>query len=699
MKTRYSAVTVAVLAVFAATGCDDNSQGSLSGRTPDRLPQRGATDDSPPSDPDKAPSATGTPGSTTPVQDPSATGATTPGTGAGTGAGNGTGGGGGGVVAGTGKTAVLNTFSKVWVSGDDKGPTKLGKLTGAGTMDASFAFDATNKAAVSILTHYTRSANQANGNNSYLQGGVAFATLTEKGVVPGPEVALPNLNGDRTWMRPVGGFVSGDRALLIAASEDNGINNNPQPVAFLVSAKSGLVLPQPNNTRGATNITKPTNLIQLALKAGINVNNPNNQRGPHTCVLDETKPDTYICGMQYNNQAQEAFSVTALADNSLKMNWLVRYSNTAQHCRPQVVSLPGTNTFAIAAVEANNQPAEIGYRVSIASKDTGQPSLSKIVVRSEPGKNKYVSEPVLGLINKDKLAITYGMSSSVRQNNDGNGHAGGKKIDAAVLVNIADLTIAGTPTLGVGQYGRHGSSFVTGYGPAGGPALAVISGSSTGTGGGFIQMYPLNSEGLLGVKDAAKVYQVSAFSDVANVQARGKRNPNNQARGFINGLGDVPNPGFTADPAKATLNFMPEVKTFSFSTVTGYSGPEALGKGIKNSVWLSLVPASWQDGLQTMPGKPTDKPGVNDDGTGPAPRSTGIATNPSGDVASAGAGGTNVLPNGENDETRSNEKTRDVAAASDGCSMASGNESSGLGLFGLILAGALVVVRRKRGEA
>src|SRR5262245_12111049 len=33
------------------------------------------------------------------------------------------------------KTVVLNTYSKVWVSGDDKGPDRLGKLTGAGTMD------------------------------------------------------------------------------------------------------------------------------------------------------------------------------------------------------------------------------------------------------------------------------------------------------------------------------------------------------------------------------------------------------------------------------------------------------------------------------------------------------------------------------------------------------------------------------------
>jgi MYXO-CTERM domain-containing protein len=407
--------------------------------------------------------------------------------------------------------------------------------------------------------------------------------------------------------------------------------------------------------------------------------------------------------MQYNNQAQEAYSITVNADNSIKMNWLVRYSNTAQHCRPQVAIAPGAPTGYIAAVEANNQPAEIGYRISEFNVATGKVINSKIAVRSEPNKNKYVSEPVLGIIG-DKLEVTYGMSSQVRNggnNGNDNGHAGGKKIEAMVLIDKTTLAPIGTPALGVGQYGRHGSSFITNYGPNAEPAVAVISGSSTGTGGGFIQMYPLKVDGTLGVKDAAKVYQVSPFSDVANVQARGKRNPNNQARGFINGLGKVPNPGFAgADPAKAATNFMPEVKEFSFSTVTGYSGAEAMGKGIKNSVWLSLVPAAWQEGITTVPGKPTDKPGTNEDGTGPSPKSTVPGTNPSGEAGSTGE--TDVVPDGADDATSPGGKTRAFdAGTADGCSVSSTHSSnaSSFGLVGLALAGVLIAARRKREEA
>ena len=55
-----------------------------------------------------------------------------------------------------GTTVVLNTYSKVWVTGDDKGPNRLGKITGAGTMYAAFAWDsvayAADKTKVNLLT-------------------------------------------------------------------------------------------------------------------------------------------------------------------------------------------------------------------------------------------------------------------------------------------------------------------------------------------------------------------------------------------------------------------------------------------------------------------------------------------------------------------------------------------------------------------
>lgn len=618
-----------------------------------------------------------------------------------------------------GSTVVLNTYSKVWVSGDDKGPAKLGKNTGAGTMDASFAWDsvgyASDKSKVTLSTVYTRSDKSTTVVGSYMQGGFALATLTDKGIVPGPEIALPQLGGERTFMRPLVAFTK-KHVVLIAASEDNGASANPQPVMFVADKNTGKLVEIPNSTRGKQaaagplaglpggigegGINKPTNLIQQARADGIRILDPLSQRGPHT--IQRVNDNTFVVGMQYNNLAQEAFSVTINDDASVKMNWLQRYSNISQHCRPQVAIAPGASTGYIAAVEAHLQPAEIGFRVTEFDVATGKALKSEIPIRSNPKENQFVSEPVLGILG-DKLAITYGLSSIARKRLDntldnnlpGNlddddappvvaantlGHAGGKKIDAAVLLDKSTLKPVGSPMLAVGQYGRHGSSFVTSYGPNAEPALAVISGSSTGTGGGFIQVYPLKSDGLLGVKDTQKVYQVSAYSDVANVQARGKRNPNNQARGFINGVGNVPNPGYTTDPVKAKTSFMPEVKEFAVSTVTGYSGPEALASGQKNSVWLSLVPAAWQDNLTTIPGTPTDKPGTNDDGTGPLPRTTGPGTDPSGEAALSA------------EEAARRQK---LHAVSDGCSVAMHGSTSNVGLLGLGMA-AIAVSRRRR---
>ena len=608
-----------------------------------------------------------------------------------------------GVAAGD--TVVLNTFQTIWIKGDALGPLqngapRIGKNTGAGLMDAQFTFDAkSNPAEVLLGTTYTRSAatkNQNAANDSYMQGGFAIAKLTDKGVVPGAVVDLPSLEGERTWMRPQIAF-TGKYTVLIAASEDNGVNNNPQPVMYIADKVTGALQTITNNTRGA-NTDKPTNLIQTAIRQGLTVNNPNNQRGPHS--IAQVGPNSFVVGMQYNNQAQEAFKVTVQDDGTVKMDWLKRFSNTAQHCRPQVVVAPGATEGFIAAVEANNQPAEIGFRVTKFNVGTGAVIASKIAVRSDPQNNKYVAEPSVGLVG-DKLAIGYSLSASVnRQRNGDNGHAGGAQVALLNLFSTADLSPLGAPMLNAAAYGRHSTMFATTYGPNAEPAIAYIGGSSTGTKGAFEQLIPLKADGTLGLKDAAKLYAVSTYSDVANVQARGKRNPNNQARGFINGLGSVPNPGF----GKGATAFMPETKSFSFSTITGYTDTAAATIGKRNSIYLSLVPASWQAGIQTTPGSPTSTPGTDANGqpstTGPAPRTKAPATNPSGDGKSSED--TNVLQGTEATTPDGDTGSRaQLGGDNGGCSVSSTSSrttGSGAGFILLAVAGVIVVIGRRKQE-
>ena len=604
-----------------------------------------------------------------------------------------------GAGATSGTVTLLNTFSKVWVNGDALGPVqngvaRIGKNTGAGIMDANFTFDKTAAAKAAYSTKvllgsvYTRSSLTPNNNNSYMQGGFAVSELTETGVKELYTKDLPQLNGERAFMRPLIGFTP-KYAVLIAASEDNGINNNPQPVMYIADKATGALVQITNNTRGANNLNKPTNLIQQALKDGIQVQNPNNQRGPHNIV--PVSDNSFIVGMQYNNQAQEAFRVTVNDDGSVKMNWLKRYSNNAQHCRPQVAIAEGATEGYVAAVEADEQPAEIGFRLTKFNVATGQSIASKIVVRSNPQQNLYVAEPSIALVG-DKVAIGYGFGTPVRNrnNNDANGHTGSSKQGRLALFSGADLSMVGEPMLDAAPYGRHAHIYSTSYGESGEKAIAYAGGSSTGTKGGLAQLIPLKADGTLGNLDYNKVYPMSLFSDVANVQARGKRNPNNQAKGFINGLGDVPNPGFD----KGDKAFMPEVKTFTMSTITGYTDAKAMDIARRNSLWLSLIPSQWKTGLKTTPGTPTDKPGPNADGTGPAPTTTGTATDPSGDAKNPDK---NVLEGTE--ATTPDGRGDYLGDAGGGCNVSStSSSSSGGALIFLAVAGVIVALRRKSEE-
>lgn len=605
-------------------------------------------------------------------------------------------------VATEGATVRLDTVQKMWVAGDDIGPkqnglARVGKNTGAGIMDPNFAFDTTAAARakfgeeVLLGTVYTRSANTENPNsdNSYMEGGFALAKLTAKGLELGAAIDLPQLNGDRAFMRPLIAFTP-KYAVLVAASEDNNANNgNPRPVMFLVDKTTGQLAKIANNTRG-NNINKPTDLIAQALQDGINVPNANNQRSPHT--ITPITDNSFLVGMQYNNQAQESFRVTVSEDGGVKMNWVVRYTpqNNAVHSRPAVAYTPGAKEAYMTAILCNNQPADIGLLLTKLDIDTGKPITQKKIVSSQPNQNKYVAEPSIADLG-DTVAIGYALSAKARANRDGNnGHAGGANVSQLALYKKADLNQVGETLVAPANYQRHAHIFATQYGPNAEKAVAVISGSSTGTGKGLVQMIPLKADGTLGVKDPLKMYTVSTYSDVANLQARGKRNPNNQAKGFINGLGDVPNPGFDKPGG-----FYPEVKTFSLSAVTGYSSAAARDVGKRESLWLSLVPSTWKEGLKTAPGVPNENAG-----NGPAPRTADPATDPAG---TAGANNEdNVLDGTE--ATRPGEGAGGNARgpqfggeSESGCNVShSSSTSGGLSAFALALAGVLVLVRRNK---
>ena len=109
---------------------------------------------------------------------------------------------------------------------------------------------------------------------------------------------------------------------------------------------------------------------------------------------------------------------------------------------------PASRSLAVAAVEADNQPAEVGFRLTKVNALTGQIEKSTIAVRSiKEANNKIlaVSEPRLQFLpGTDTLVATYGRSYATRNNNNNDGHSGGAKISAVSMFKGSDLSAIGT---------------------------------------------------------------------------------------------------------------------------------------------------------------------------------------------------------------------------------------------------------------
>ena len=546
-----------------------------------------------------------------------------------------------------GQTVVLNTFNAVMpqLVGDTLGPKnsdgtmKVGKNTGDGYWDSQLKIDDSSTAvanfhnAVTLLITASRtdmtSVNNG-GTPSWMQGTFATVSLT----AAGPQLStmqrmdLPQLEGERNWQKP--NIMATDKYyLLVAASEDNGENNNPQVVAFVYNKDTLQPVPVLNSNR-SDSTKKPTNLIELSGQ------NDGQQYGPHSIVrLSDT---SFVMGVQRNNQAAYVLRVTV--DESpangvnLNVNYLKKVLGDAQHCRPDI-----TADGYMTTVEANDQPADIGVRVIHFDTETGAVIKSKLIAASDPDHNKYAVQPNIADLG-DKIGISYQMSEKMR---DGNGHTGGSNLSMVAIVNKADLSIIGTPVSAIAPNARHAGSIGGLWGEDGKEMNSFISlaGSSTGTGKGMAQVVPFDATtNSLGVKDPGKLYEVSTYSDIAGTVTRGKRNPNNQGRGFIYAYANIPNPGYQGGDSA----FMPEVKSFYGSAVSGYTNATTAMAGARESIWLSLVPEVWQQGLSTTPGTATPTPGTGPGGLGPLPRTSAQGTNTdpnagSGDAPALGTSG------------------------------------------------------------
>jgi hypothetical protein len=558
------------------------------------------------------------------------------------------------------------------------------KIDDSPTAAANFA------SAVPLLVTATRTSDTRNNNsnNSYMQGAFSVVQLTETG----PQLAtmklvnLPNLDGDRAWQKP-NIAATNNYYLLVAASEDNGQNNNPQVVAFVYD-KTTLKPVTVTNSNRRDSTLKPTNLIELSGR------NDGQQYGPHSIARVPGTDNAFVMGVQRNNNNAYVLrvDVTPQANGvALDVKYLNRVINNARHCRPDVVTNAADNGIGfLTSVEANNQPADIGVRALSFDLATGKVVKSVLVAASDPRNNKYAVQPNVADLGK-YIGISYQLAQQTR---NGNGHTGGSNLSMITMLDKTTLAPVGAPVMGAAPYARHAGSVATLWGPDGSevPAVVSLAGSSTGTGKGFAQIIPVDTVGAkLGTKDPEKLYEMSVYSDVAGTVTRGKRNPNDQGRGFIYALGAVPNPGYN----KGNQAFMPEIKTLIASAIQGYTSATTATLAARESIWLSLVPATWVPGQPTTPGAATPTPGTNPDGTGPLPRTNVPGT----DTSPNAAPPTPAIPGGPSPDPGGGQLAGGLgggANAGCGCKVMASRATSGGAAFLFAALGVLGVARRRR---
>jgi MYXO-CTERM domain-containing protein len=621
-----------------------------------------------------------------------------------------------------GGTIVLNTYSKVMpkLIGDHLGPFKtvngmqvprVGRRTGVGQFNPQIKIDDSPSAAanfgskVTFLITTTRSDLTPTNDNSYYQGAFALVDLTSAGVqdTAMQYVELPRLDWNRNWQKP-NVMATDKHILLVAASEDNGLDNgNPQVVAFVYD-KATLQPVQVLNSNRQDSTLKPTNLIELSGK------NDGQQYGPHSIQRIPGTANSFVMGVQRQNQNAYVLGVTvdespAGGAVNLNVNYLTRVIQNARHCRPQVITNAADNGVGfLTSVEADRQPADIGVQALKFDLNTGRVLARTYVAKSSPGNNKYAVQPEIADMG-DKIVVSYQMSERTRRGSgpgDGQGHTGGSNFSYVQVLNKADLSPAAAATPSVSAYARHAGIQSMMWGEAGKeiPAIASISGSAEGTGAGFLQVVPWDTTmNTMGTKDPGKLYTLATYTDVAGVVVLGDNNPQDQARGFLYGVPNVPNPGYGGG-ANA---FMPEVKTFLASAVQGYTNAAQIPYHARESIYLSLVPATWVAGQPTTPGSVTPTPGTGPGGIGPLPRTNlpGTNTNPQAQPppsvipggpgpqgpSEPGSGGGGVYGPGNGPE------------ANAGCSVSTTGATGASGLGGLLIGlGALFMARRSRKE-
>jgi hypothetical protein len=383
---------------------------------------------------------------------------------------------------------------------------------------------------------------------------------------------------DRLFMRPAITVLKGDAQspegyfLLTGASEDNGTSGNPRTTVLIYNAKGEPILNVVGTSPGGkTYGPRGERGIDMGAIAG---RDNNQQQGASSVHYIGMAGDAHVIAMAFQENNRAAYvatykvriqgtgadpkspgaTITAVSD-------AVLLQGEARHCRPTCALAEGTNpaTFACATVHANEQPAEKGITVGRFDAQTGALLAATDVATPRPGNDpapaaitgSVLTVPSGNRFSQSLLSCTDAACSSyvletshVQKSprpNGNNGHTPGTHATDVILLDKE--TLAAKSFRSVGNF-AHTHMLPLNYGPgAGEAAIGVLSAPLSGMKPAALQVLPLGGEGDIAAPSDSHRYKVSFFSNTGDMAARGLRNPNNQGRGFVSALANVPNPG------------------------------------------------------------------------------------------------------------------------------------------------------------
>jgi MYXO-CTERM domain-containing protein len=623
-------------------------------------------------------------------------------------------------------TVILNTATVVgYRAPNDPNVTTSNpagkRRDGAGAMDTTVNFDPQTGEIFSFFTNSVEWGGST-GLNTGMQLALAYTKLTTTGLSTPTfkQMTLQGYNGEqRVAMRPLT-LLGKDFVAVVMADENDGPNadGNPQPVTWVYDRNS---FNQLNVTNAGTVGQKATDPINLYTLSG---DNDGQQLSPHSyCKIQETDgSESWLIGLQYNNTQARVMKVNYKTDGAGGVAVTVPYETTivgqAQHARPSIACpAPDATTSGqlttqyavVTSVEANVRPADVGIRLVLVDLSTGKKAASTLAVAAQSSSNLWAVQPTVQYISPGVVALQYQMANAPYDRHDQGGnegdpdnHTGSPQLSYLATYSVP-TGLNGAFTMiqqasRVAPYNRHAEAVGINYGAEGSTtrAVAVDTGSSTGGGPGLMQVIPIRADGTFDAPDPMKVYQIAQYSDVANLPAMRKRDPD-QARGFIHAFEGLPNPGYGIK-----TGFMPEVRTFTVSAVAGVVDPTTDNN---DSLNFTLIPSTWDPSYNTTPGSATSNvpPGpspVAQPGTpvtNPTAPSSGGASASNGSTGSGSVGGGSTGGGGAGLHTGFGNTSGSSNGC--GCTTAGSDKTSGTaGFAALGLGFAFLSLRRRNAK-